>query len=85
MSDQLSFGRQMGAPVTSETECGTAGSIRVVLVLVENPDGTSVERLELREGNRAGVVAIENAGKLAAAVVKGIECSERRRARRAAR
>lgn len=83
MSEQLRLG---GAPpasaVTSEVDCGSAGSTRAVLVLVERPDGTVVERLELRDQNRTKAYDLKEAGALAAALMKAISFSERRRTRR---
>ncbi len=74
--------RSMGT-VTSTTECGTAGTLRVELVLVERDSGTPVEVVRITEGNRVTTVTIDALQPLLRALSKAHDCSERRRARRA--
>lgn len=82
--DRTSVTRSAGT-VTSTTDCGVAGTIRVELVLVEPPGHTAVEVVRLLEGNRVTTVARDSLDDLLRALSKARDCSERRRARRAGR
>lgn len=71
--------------VTSTTDCGCAGTLRVELVLVETPGRTDVELVKILEGNRATTVPMDALQPLLRALSKAFDCSERRKTRRAGR
>lgn len=76
--------RSMGT-VTSTTECGTAGSLRVELVLVERDGTRDVELVRIVEGGRVTAVPLDTLDLLLRALSRAKDSSERRRARRAVR
>lgn len=95
MSEQRQLGLDAPTPaitrnhvagsVTSTTDCGVAGAIRVELVLVERAPLTDVETVRLVDGNRVTVVPMDALKPLLTALPKAFDCSERRKARRGTR
>lgn len=73
--------RSYGA-VTSTTDCGTAGALRVELVLVERHGQSDVEVVRLVEGGRVTTVPIDTLEGLLRALSRARDSSERRKARR---
>lgn len=88
MTDQLRFdsgttSTRSGGTVTSTTDCGVAGSLRVELVLVERPNQSDVEIVRMLEGNRTTIVTMDALRPFLLALSKAQDCSDRRKARRA--
>lgn len=73
--------RSYGA-VTSTTDCGTAGALRVELVLVERHGQSDVEVVRLVEGNRVTTIPMDTLDALLRGLSRAKDSSERRKARR---